>query len=150
MKVILRQDILGLGRKGEVKEVSSGHARNFLLPRGLAEAATDRSLAELKRRQVEQQLAIAAESENLRRLAAAIDGLTLQFKLRTDKKTGSVFGSVGREEIIGELKARGYDVPEKITVSPARPIKELGEQQIKLTLKAGAEATVRVQVQPQT
>ncbi len=98
MQVILLQDVKGMGRRGEVKDVSDGHARNFLIPRRLAEPVSEQRLAELKSDQVKKEQARAREIANLKILSSRLPSVTLEFRRKGDK-AGTIFGSVSAADI---------------------------------------------------
>src|ERR1035437_96995 len=109
MKVILLQDVEGLGKKYEIKEVKSGHARNFLLPGKLAKAATKQALkwlAEQKEvvdKQVEEDLKIAQA------LASKLDGLELSITVKVGDE-GQLFESINSQKIVERLKEMGFEI----------------------------------------
>ncbi len=144
MKVILLQDIRGVGRKFEVKDVSDGYARNLLIPKGLAMFATKDALAKLE----VQRKKLAAEHEalitSLREEAKKVQGKTLSFAVKTGEHD-SVFGSVTKKDIEEELK--------KEKVAHAKPmleksIKTLGTHAITIDFGEGIKAEINVQVEP--
>ncbi len=137
MKVILLKDVSKLGKKYEVKEVSSGHAQNLLIPRGDAVAATPQALkrAELERSANEGERKI--QEELLAKNIEELDGLTLTIKGKANDK-GHLFAGLHREAISAELKEQSrLDVmPEAIELD--QPIKEVGEHTI--SVKAGGKS----------
>ncbi|MFH1162311.1 MAG: 50S ribosomal protein L9 [Candidatus Jorgensenbacteria bacterium] len=144
MKIVLLHDVKGLGRKEDVKEVKDGYARNFLLPRKLAEpasaAALERvaSLEARRAREREKHLTrAAAEAEKL----AAIP---LQFHARVGEK-GELFGSVTAEDIAALLKERGIAEVRGVRTAPLRA---LGEHAVELDFGEGMKRTVTVTVLP--
>ncbi len=142
MKVILLEDIKGLGKKYDVKNVATGYARNFLLPKNLAEAATPKALKRL--------LAIKAQIERdrekrfaeLQEQARKIEKMMLQFKLKTGSQ-GEIFSSVTAKDIENALKEKGIN---NATVKLAKPIKELGEHNVEISLGEGVKTNVRILV----
>ncbi len=144
MDVILRYDINKLGRAGEAVKVSDGYARNYLLPREMAERATKENLAkiaaELKRRKV----AEAKEKEGCELIAAKLAevSVTIARKAGEDDK---LFGSVTNIDIAKSLEKEGITVDRrKIQVNP--PIRELGVITVDVVLHSEVTAPLRVWV----
>ena len=105
MKIILLKDIRGLGKKHEIKEVSEGYARNFLLSKNLALQATPENLA--KRNQwIKEEV---KELNKIKQIAEKLSKEKIEFKIRAGEK-GEVFGSVTKDDIKKELSKRGYEV----------------------------------------
>ena len=102
MEVILLSDVKALGKKGELKEVSAGYARNFLFPKKLAVEATPGNLKQLKEEQARRKHKAAQDEETARELAAKLGGLTLTFQTKAGEG-GKLFGSITGKDI--EIKA---------------------------------------------
>ncbi|MFH0806142.1 MAG: 50S ribosomal protein L9 [Candidatus Brennerbacteria bacterium] len=144
MKVILLADVRGTGRSGDVKEVREGYARNFLIPRGLAEVATEEVLA----RKEEGDAARAQERVDRRRevemWAEKLSVLSLSFPVKSGPHS-EVFGSVTAKDVQAALTSRGYH---SITVKLAKPLKTLGDHCVELDLGEGIKTTVTITVVP--
>ncbi|MBI4033933.1 MAG: 50S ribosomal protein L9 [Candidatus Brennerbacteria bacterium] len=143
MKVILLQDIRGVGKKHDVKDVSLGYARNFLLPKSLAEVATPpafKKLMDMKAVEQEEKKKLAAVLEEK---AREIKKLTLNFELKTGGK-GEVFGSVTAKDIEEALADKGIS---GVKTELSRPIKELGEKEVEVGLGEGIKTKVKVVVE---
>lgn len=142
MKVILLQDIEGLGKKYEIKDVKNGHARNFLLPEKLARAATKQALKWL----ADQKEIIEKEAEEdlkkAQALASNLDGLELNIAVKIGDE-GQFFESINSAKIIEKLKEMGFEV-KKSQVKLENPIKELGEFPISISLDHNLEAEIKV------
>ena len=142
MKVILLQDVEGLGKKYEVKEVKDGHARNLLIPQKLAKAATKVALKWL----TEQKEVIEKQAEeDLKKaqgLASKLDGLELNIAVKVGDE-GQLFESIGSQKIVEKLKEAGVEV-KKSQVKLENPIKELGEFPISIALDHNLEAEIKV------
>lgn len=142
MEVILREDIEKLGTRGQVVKVADGFARNFLLPRRLAVAATE---ANKKIVEQERQAALrreAKEKSSAEELARMLSAVTLT----TTQKAGEadqLFGSVTAKDIAELLEKQGYSIDRKKIVME-QPIKSLGEH--KVTLKLHREVSVQIPV----
>jgi large subunit ribosomal protein L9 len=144
MEVILRQSIENLGNPGDVVNVKSGYARNYLLPRGLAYEATS---ANLKRIAAERQRLEAAEStrrDSAKDLAKRIEEVSLTFSARVGEE-GKLFGSITATDIAHQLEAQGVQV-EKRQIDLHEPIKTLGVFQVPVRLHADVRPEIRVWV----
>lgn len=145
MKVILEQDVPRLGRKGEVVEVNDGYARNFLLPRKLARAATAGALKEveaLKQKAAEKEARAAAEAKAL---AERLNGRTVTIPARAGEG-GRLFGSVTNQDV-AEAINRAFNLNlDKRRVELKEPIKALGAYSVTVRLytEITAEITVKV------
>ncbi len=130
MKVIFSVDVRGQGKKGEMKEVSDGYARNYLLPRGLAVAATQDNLNAMKLRDAakkrQMELEKAAAEENAKKL----EGLIVKVKAKAGD-SGRLFGSVTSKEIADALAEQHGIVIEKNKIVQAEPIKSFGSYEVK-------------------
>jgi large subunit ribosomal protein L9 len=148
MKVILLADVRGIGRKHDLKEVSDGYARNFLFPRALAKPATGAVIQGVESLRALKSQKEAAEKQQLEEIARALGGAALEFHLKTDAKR-SVFGSVTKEMILKELRARKLLGREAVEVKLEHPLKEFGDHQVAIDLKKGVAGKVTVRVLPQ-
>ena len=148
MKVILLQDIRGLGKKGEVKEASDGHARNFLLPRGLAKPATPQALSAIGRELAAKDEAEGELLRRLREIASLLAERNLEFGLKTDEH-GSVFGAVNKEMILKAMREHGLVGKERVEIKLEHPLKSFGEHRVKVDLKKGIEAELKIIVRPE-
>src|SRR5690349_21853978 len=102
MQVILRQDVEKVGLRGEVVDVARGYARNYLLPRKLAETATPGRVAELQKRAEQRSRQEASSFEQARELAATLERTELRFDVKAGP-TGSLFGSVTATDLADEI-----------------------------------------------
>ena len=145
MKVILLEDIKGVGKKGDLLDASDGHARNFLLPRKLAVEATKANLHELETKRKAQEHRKELELEAAKELAANIEAQPITIKVKIGEN-GKLFGSVTNKEIAEELNVhRGLDVDKKKITLP-EPIKTSGEKtaEVKLHAKVTAKLTINI------
>lgn len=148
MKVIFLQTVKGQGQKDDIKEISDGYARNFLIPRKLAVAATAQLVAALN---AKKRTSLEAEAETVKRLseiARRLSASTIQFYLKSDEK-GSVFGSVTAEQIKKALREHELLTADRVEIDLAHPIKEFGEHKIDVRLHKGITAKLTVSVRPQ-
>ena len=144
MKVILKSTVDHLGRAGEVKEVATGYARNFLLPRKLAEPATASALKYWEKGKEKRAAVVSAEVKTAKDLAEKLSGVNLTFSMPASEE-GKLFGSVGKTDVLKSLKAAGYDVP-KNSVRLETALKTTGEHEVELRLQPEVSAKVKVTV----
>lgn len=113
MKVILKQDVKSLGKKDTIVNVSDGYAHNYLIPRGLAVAATDGNIKEVQTKQKVAEAKAAKELEEAKELAKKIEGKTFAIKLRLEK-TGNYLAAVSNKDIADSAtKELGFEVDKK-------------------------------------
>lgn len=144
MKIILLEDVPTLGRRGEVRDVADGYARNYLLPHKLALHATAANLKNvegIKARQVSQAAKNVAEAESR---AQAIDGLHFTVA-RQASDEDRLFGSVGRNDIAAFLSQHGVEI-ERRRIALDEPIKTLGEFSVPIHLHPDVTAQLKVTV----
>lgn len=144
MRVILLDDVTTLGRRGEVREVSDGYARNFLIPQKLALTATAgnlKNLTQIKSQQEAKASRIKAEAESLR---ARIEPLLCEER-RQASEEGKLFGSVTAQDLVDFLAKQNIQI-EKRRILLAEPIKGLGEFAIPIRLHPEVTAQLKVVV----
>ena len=130
MKVIFQQDVRGQGKKGEMKEVSEGYARNYLLPRKLAMEATKDNLNTLRLKEKAKQAAIAAEKAKAIENAKQLESIVVKIAARAGS-AGKLFGAVTNQEISDALKEQfGIEI-EKQKIIQSEPIKSYGSYEVK-------------------
>ena len=145
MKVIFNVDVKGQGKKGEMKEVSSGYARNFLIPRGLAAEATADNINALKLKEKAKAAQMAREKAEAEENAKKLDGIQVIIRAKAGS-SGKLFGAVTSQEISDALKEQhGIDI-EKNKIVQADPIKTFGSYQVKAKLGYEVNGTVNVLV----
>lgn len=145
MKVILLQDVKSQGKKGEVVDVNEGYARNFLIKKGLAEAATASKLNDLTQKKAAADYHKAEEVKATKALAAEIKGKSFTVKIKAGQG-GKVFGSVTGANVADALNAAGYAIDKKKVVLP-QPIKILGTYDVDLKLMEGVTSKIIVIVE---
>ena len=140
MKVILLEDVKGLGVKGEVVDVSEGHARNFLFPQHMGVEASEEKLREkeAKEKSVAKKSKKADEAE--KKLAKAVDGAEVILKEKADG--GKLYGSVGPKEISKGLKGLGHKVKPELISFEAQ--KEVGTYEASVNFASGFDATLTI------
>ena len=145
MKVIFNTDVKGQGKKGEMKEVSIGYARNYLIPRGLASEATTDNINALKLKEKAKAAQMAREKAEAEENAKKLEGVQVIIRARAGS-SGKLFGAVTSQEISDALKEQhGIDI-EKNKIIQADPIKTFGSYQVKAKLGYEVNATVNVLV----
>jgi large subunit ribosomal protein L9 len=142
MKVILLEDVTKLGRRGEVRDVADGYARNYLLPQKLALAATSANLKNLDGIKARQATLTAKLRSQAETQAQLIEGLTFA-QARQASDEGRLFGSVGRNDVAAFLAQQGIEM-EKRRILLDEPIKMLGEFSVPIRLPAEVTATLKV------
>ena len=142
MKVILLKDVPGLGKKGEVKNAADGHARNFLIPKKLVKAATDKAVKELEQEQAMEAQKAEQELQHVEETVSQIDGLEIEVPAKMDE-TGKLYGSINDQKISQMFKDRGFDI-KKGQIKILQPIKEVGEYPITITFDHGLEAEIKL------
>ncbi len=144
MKVILVQDVKSLGRKGDVKEVADGYARNFLFVKGLAVPANAGNINSRNHEIKLQQDRAAKELATAQKQAAELaDKKIIVYAKAGDG--GKLFGSVTNGDIAAALADMGYKIDKK-KIEPLEQIKNLGQHQVQLKLYPQVQATVTVEV----
>lgn len=129
MKVVLLKDVSGVGRKGEVKTVSDGHALNFLIPQRYAEMGTLSVIARVERQKSEVTAQSKIQEDLLFKNLSALEGMTVELSEKANEK-GHLFSGVHGETIVAELKKqKGLAVPPELFVLE-KPIKEVGKHEI--------------------
>jgi large subunit ribosomal protein L9 len=145
MKVILADDVRGLGHRGETVAVKPGYARNFLFPQGMAYEATTanrRRLSEEKKKYDEKMLQEKGVASDV---AKQVEGLTIVITKKAGDE-GHLYGSVTASEIADALAAKGVEVDRR-RVELAEPIRRLGTHTVHVRLHRDVAATLNVEVQ---
>ena len=144
MKVLLCEDIQKLGWFGDIVDVATGYARNYLIPQGLATTVSEqsiKSLAEEKAKRAEQRI---KEKKRLEEAAKTVDGAEAVIAAKANEQ-GHLFGSVSEKQIAANLRAQGFTVADEI-VHLDEHIKEIGTHQVTLKFADGVKASVSVVV----
>jgi len=149
MKVILRQDVPNLGKVGETHEVPPGYFRNYLQPRGLAGEATAGQMKVQQARVAQISTKESREADQTRKLADELAQITLTFTVKVGDQ-GRMYGSVTAKDVADELKkAQGLDIDRhKIVIGEA--LRSAGEHTVTVKLDHGVEASVKLDLVPET
>jgi large subunit ribosomal protein L9 len=144
MKIILLDDVATVGRRGEVRDVSDGYARNFLIPKKLALSASAGNLKNLEHIKKQQESKAGRVKDDARALQQRIESLTYSER-RQASEEGKLFGSVTSQDIVDFLDKHGVKV-ERRRLHLDEPIKTLGETMVPVRLHADITAQLRVSV----
>ena len=146
MKVILKQDVKGHGKKDQIVEVSDGYARNFLLPRNLAVPATADNLNNAKQVAKSKEIRAAREKEEAENLAKKLSSITAVIKAKAGAN-GKLFGAITSAEIADAYKKQfGIELDKKRIVQ-SDPIKLYGSYELKCKLGSEVSATLKLTVE---
>ena len=146
MKVILTDEIRGLGTRGDIVTVKDGYARNFLIPKKLAREATTGNLKSIEQEKKKWALLAAQEKEQAQKAAGSVKGVKVTIQKRVGD-TGQLFGSVTANEIADALVAKGVQV-EKRRIELDHPIKSIGVHDVDVRLHREVTAHIQVEVVP--
>lgn len=144
MKIILLNDVKGIGKKYEIKEVAAGYAVNFLIPKKMAEAATPAKIQEIENRKIGQEKALKEDLKERRELADKIKDFDLTIPIKVGEK-GKTFGSVSAARIIQELEKRGLAIG-KGEIVLKKSIKDTGEHKVTVDFGEGIETEIKVKI----
>lgn len=143
MKVVFIKDLPGRAKRGEIKEVADGYARNFLLPRGLAVLATSETIHSIQTRREQITMHQAQEQEKLKEIAHNIDGKQVILKARAGAQE-RLFGSVTTSDIAQALSQLvGFNI-DKRKIELDEPLRKLGNYEIIIRLSKDVEAKITV------
>ena len=145
MKIILEQDVSNLGKKGDLKDVAPGYARNHLIPRGLAVEATPQRMKEWERNSEAREAQNRQQEELARQQAEKLGQHELVFKMPAGEG-GRLFGSVTPADIAGKLVESGFEIDKK-KVELSEQIKSLGRFMADVRLYPGIKAEVPIVVE---
>jgi large subunit ribosomal protein L9 len=145
MKVILLQEVEGLGKPGDIKDVAPGYARNYLLPRQLVTAATGTQLANLKQRVASTQRKLEKQRQTNVALAERLTNVTLTFAVRVGQG-GRLYGSVTNQNIADALQEQENITIDRRLIQLRDPLRHLGDFEIGVRVAQGVEPKVKVRV----
>ncbi len=145
MKVILLKDIKGTGKKGDIKEVAEGYARNYLIPRKLAVEANQGNVNALKEKERIKKVKQLQELEQAKKLGEKLENMTLTLATKAGEN-GRMFGSITAKQISTELKKKHQLTVDKKKILLDEPIRSLGVTKVPIKLHADVTVTINVQV----
>lgn len=144
MKVILKENIKGVGKKDEIINVSDGYARNYLFVKNLGVEANKANLAKLQSKKDSEQYKRNIEKEEATKIAEKLSKIKLQFKVKTGEN-GKVFGGVSSKEIAENLEKERQIKVDKKKIELKDPIKTLGVHNVQIKLYEGVVGTLKVE-----
>ncbi|OIO19604.1 MAG: 50S ribosomal protein L9 [Candidatus Magasanikbacteria bacterium CG_4_9_14_0_2_um_filter_41_10] len=145
MKVILLQDIKGTGRKGEVKDVADGYARNFLLKQGLADIASAKKITEVEAVLATTQKANELDLKRSQEAVAKIDGMEVIISEKVND-VGHLYAALSKDTVAAAVKKQLKVNLDSAQVMFESPVKETGEHRIRIDFPHGLEAEITVQL----
>ena len=147
MRVILKAEVRGLGRTGEIKDVADGYARNYLLPKGLAFEATGGELKVLAQERQTEKTRKDRAHQDAEELAKRLGQVTLVFKLKAGDQ-GKTFGSVTAKEVADSLEKEAKAEIDKTKIILHEPLRSLGIHRVEVRLLSDVRANVTVAIEP--
>ncbi|MDV6342440.1 50S ribosomal protein L9 [Nitrosomonas sp. Is35] len=145
MQIILMEKITNLGQLGDVVNVKSGFARNYLIPQGKARRATEQSIAEFQSKRAELEKKQAAVLAAAQAVAAKLEGLLVQITQKAGSD-GKLFGSVTNANIAEALAALGFTVERAMIRMPNGQLKQVGDYPLTIALNSDVTANITVSV----
>lgn len=145
MKVILQKDIANLGEAGDIKEVSDGYARNYLIPKKLVIVANEASKKAIEHQKKLIKIKKEKRRKESEKLISSLNGKELQFKARAGDE-GKLYGSITSMDIAKKLREMGFEI-DKRKIQLETPIKELGTFKATVKLEEGLHAELSIIVE---
>lgn len=145
MQIILMERITNLGQLGDIVNVKSGFARNYLIPQGKARRATEQAIAEFQSKRAELEKAQAASLSTAQAIADKLDGLLVQITQKAGSD-GKLFGSVTSANIAEALTEQGFAVERSMIRMPHGQLKQVGDHPLTVVLHGGVTAHITVSV----
>ncbi len=142
MKVILLKDIENIGKKGDIKKVANGYARNFLFPKKLVKIASKEVIEELEKQKELEEKKAEEELKATQEIVSKIDGLEIEMPVKVDEQ-GKLYGSINEVEISKILTEKRFNIKKKQIKIP-QPIKEIGEHQVTILFDHNLEAEIKI------
>ena len=149
MQIILMETIAKLGRLGEIVNVKSGYARNYLIPQKKAQRATEQAIAEFETKRAELEKKQADTQAAAQALADRLEGLMLQISQKTSSD-GKLFGSVTNANIADALNEQGFVIEKSMVRMPHGQLKQVGDYPIKVALYGDISEQITVSVLGET
>jgi large subunit ribosomal protein L9 len=147
MELLLRRDVKGLGRMGEVVRVTNGYARNYLLPRKLAVPVTPANLKDMERAAEARRRREAEEVQSASELAKRLSGFLCLIEARCNE-VGHLFGSVGPEQVAQVLVSSGFEMIRPTNINMVRRIDQVGDHTVEVIVHPEVRVNVTVRVVP--
>lgn len=144
MKVVLLEEVRKLGKRGEIKDVAEGYAKNFLFPKKLAEVATLKVIEKINEKKEEDERKEKTIKIETEKIAEKIMGKRIIIKAKAEKE--KLFGSIGKKEISKELKRQNFKIDEDLLVIN-EPIKKIGEKEIIIDFGKNIKSKITVVIE---
>ena len=149
MEVILLEKVQRLGGLGDKVSVKAGYARNFLIPKGIAVAATPKNVIEFEARREELERREAEALAAAGNRAAGLDGVEITV-FRKAGESGRLFGSVGPADVALALTESGHEISrQEVRMPDGDTIRQVGEYDVTIHVSAGVDASIRLKVEPE-
>ncbi len=146
MKVVLTQEVKGLGQPGQIKEVADGYARNYLLPQGLATIATPGTIKEVEQRQAAEKKRQDKLDEEMRSIGKKMDGTNISVRSKVGEG-GKLYGSITTQDIAEALEKQAGQTVDKRKIEIEEPIRHVGSYQIPVKLSKNVTANINLTVE---
>jgi large subunit ribosomal protein L9 len=146
MKIIFIKDQPGAGKKGEIKDVNDGYAKNFLIAKGFAQVATAEIQAKVVKEKKESDAKRQKELSRLQTLKLDLEKRTFILKVKVGDK-GQIFSGIHEKDIVNAVNSKMGLMLEKSQISLQKPIKELGKHEVKVRLAQNLPAVINLQVE---
>ena len=143
MKVIFLKDVKGTAKKWEIKEVSDGYARNFLMKQGLATMATDGELKKLASQAKKKTKQMESELEAQQKVAGRLDGEEIEIMAKVSN-TGTLYAAINANKLAQVIKKQLSVIVKPEQIKLKEPIKDIGEHSVHIAFNHGLEADIRV------
>ncbi|MEQ1815673.1 MAG: 50S ribosomal protein L9 [Nitrosomonas sp.] len=145
MQIILMEKVANLGQLGDIVNVKSGFARNYLIPQGKAKRATEQAIAEFQSKRAELEKVQAAALAAAQAMAAKLDGLLVQISQKAGSD-GKLFGSVTNANIAEALAGQGFAIERAMIRMPNGQLKQVGDYPLTISLHSDVSAHITVSV----
>jgi large subunit ribosomal protein L9 len=145
MKVILLQNVEGLGQVGDLKDVANGYARNYLLPRRLAAGATPGLIANREQRIAAEKRRLEKQAEQNRQMAERLGQIVLTFKAKVGTQ-GRLYGSITSQDVANALRDAEDISVDRRTIDLSEPIRSLGTFSVPVKISTGVEPKITINV----
>jgi large subunit ribosomal protein L9 len=148
VKVILRSDVAGVGKKGDIIDVADGHARNYLIPRGLALKSSSGAESQAAAMRRSRDLKDSADREAAETIATRLVPQTINLSARAGAE-GKLFGSITAADIVDAVQAQAGIALDRRKVHLDEPIREVGTHRVTVKLHADVEFPVTLEISKQ-
>ncbi len=147
MKIILLKDVAKIGRKGEIKEVNDGYARNFLIAKKLGAVATAEIQAKIAKESKEANDRVARQASKIEEIKRELGKRTFTIHVKVGDK-GQIFGGAHEKDIVTAINAKMNTTFDKHNVHIKQPLKTIGKHTVTIKLGQGLEAQTNISIEP--